>query len=236
MEQAYQFAAGPVFRFCFALMALGLLRKILLFAYGMSMAMKLAGDRSIAAGPALREGARWLMPLGKASPKGAAFAAVSVLFHAGLLLVPLFLEEHLLLLRGAAGIYWPALPAGAADALTVIALLAALYLLASRALRAPLRKISGGQDYGFLGLIVLIFLTGLLASRPFNPFSYSGTMLVHAMAGNMLMAFLPFSKMAHGILLPAVRYLSLAGWKLSPGSPGRIVREAESPPPDGAGA
>lgn len=235
MEQAYQFASGPMFRFCFALMVLGLARKLLLFGYGRTMVMKIARDQTMVIGPALQESVRWFVPLGKASPKGAFFTLVSVLFHAGLILVPIFLEGHLLLVRRATGIFWPVLPGGMADSLTILALAAAVVLLSLRTFRPALRTISGYQDYGFPVLIFLIFASGLSASLSFDPFSYSGTMFFHAMAGNFLMAMLPFSKMSHGILFPFVRLCNLAAWKLAPGSPGRIEKKDESSLPDDDG-
>jgi nitrate reductase gamma subunit len=230
MEQAYQFASGPLFRFCFALMVLGLARKVVLFGYGRAVALKVTRHESVAWGPVFKESIRWLFPLGRASSKGVAFAVVSMVFHAGLLAAVFFLEGHLLLLRRSAGVRWPSLPGGAADILSVVVVIAALFMLSARLIRPPFRSISGVQDYGFLSLIIVIFITGLAASRPFNPFSYSGTMFVHATAGDILMAFLPFSKMAHGMVFPTARIFSQIGWKLSPGSPGRRMGGAEGRP------
>jgi nitrate reductase gamma subunit len=225
VEQAYQFAIGPLFRFCFALMVLGIVRKAVLYGYGRAVALKVTRNAAIARGPLLRESIRWLFPLGTASSKGVALAVASMIFHAGLFAVAFFLEGHLLLLRRSTGVWWPSLPGGAADVLSVIVVVAALLMLAARLVRPSFRLISGLQDYGFLSLITVIFITGLIASRSFNPFSYSGTMFVHAASGDVLMALLPFSKMAHGMVFPTARIFSQIGWKLSPGSPGRRTED-----------
>ena len=62
-------------------------------------------------------------------------------------------------------------------------------------------------------LIMVIFSTGFMASRPWNPVSYNATMLIHVGAGDLALLLIPFTKLAHIVLFPVLRLSGELGWK-----------------------
>lgn len=84
MEVWLEFARGPMFRLCFALLILGLLR-----------AVYLVGIRSLAVRTRFRHPVR---------------SVIFTFFYAGVLVLSFFLAAHVLLWKRVLGFAWPALP------------------------------------------------------------------------------------------------------------------------------
>ena len=230
MEQWLEWSRGPVFRFAILLMALGIIRILILNILNIRHMLKRAGNKRVAYRYIFRESLRWLFPRGKIAAldrnRGidqAVFTVLSILFHATLIITPLFLADHLRLLEQSIGISWPGLGRGLADGMTLGFMVLALVLLVRRLFTVTGRSLSRAQDYFLLILLFGVFVTGFLASHPAcNPMAYNTTLFLHVMAGNLVLVLIPFSKLSHVVLFPFTQLISELGWHLDPDS-GRNV-------------
>ncbi len=226
MESWLEFGRGPLFRFCFALMVIGLLRLLVLTGVNMWEAYRRSPDKIMPWKDLTLKTLSWLFPLGGALwRKRPFYSTVSFLFHVGLLLVPLFLAAHALLWKEGVGFAWPALPQPVADWLTLLAIAMGLVLFGSRLLHGGSRSLSRRQDYMWPVLLVVPFVTGYICvNLTVAPELYQRLMLIHVFSADAIMLLIPFTKIAHCILLPTSQYVAGLAWKFPIGA-GRQVAE-----------
>jgi nitrate reductase gamma subunit len=224
VEAWIQFGRGPLFRLAFSLMVLGLLRIVALTMVGVVEAYRRSPDKMVNWREVRRQTFAWLVPLNRFWHERPAYSTVSILFHAGLLLVPLFLAAHTALWRSAAGFAWPALPQRAADYLTCLAILAGLGLFFSRLSDPASRRLSRQQDYVWPLLLVTPFLTGFVCSNlAIGAKAYQTTMLIHIYSADLIMVLIPFTKIAHCVLAPLSQLVTAVAWKFPAGAGDRVA-------------
>ncbi len=212
MEQWLEWARGPLFRFAFLIMVLGLARHIVLTGVGIFRAMRRAGNKSIPYGQVFVSTLAWLFPLTKLRNRFL-YSMTSILFHLGLILTPIFLVAHIVLWKRGFGFGWPGFSQQIADVLTLLTIAAGIGLIIGRLASRQSRHISRFQDFALPPLLLVPFISGFLAMHPsLNPFSYNAVMLVHVMSGNLIFVLIPFTKLSHAILLPASQLVSEVGW------------------------
>jgi nitrate reductase gamma subunit len=166
----------------------------------------------------------WLAPVFALWRKRPVYSAVSFLFHAGLILVPLLLSAHILLWERGAGIRWPGLPQAAADVLTVATIAAALGLFFGRVLHRGARALSRRQDYAWPLILLTPFATGFICVNvSIPPAWYDRMMLIHVYSANLILMMIPFTKIAHCVLLPLCRFAGGLAWKFPVGGGERIA-------------
>ncbi|MBN1341353.1 MAG: hypothetical protein JXQ73_01670 [Phycisphaerae bacterium] len=221
-----EFARGPLFRFTFALMILGLLRLVGLTVFRAVYAYAMAGDKRLL-WPIIRERTIWwLFPFARFKRTRTAYSIISFVFHVGLIIVPIFLFAHVYLWERGLGISWWTLPSRLADVLTVLTMLAAIGLIVGRASSPLSQSISRGWDYTWPILLIVPFLSGLLAAHPRAcPLDYNVMLLVHILSAELIFVLIPFSKIAHCVLIPFSQLVSDLGWRF-PASAGRDVAKA----------
>ena len=221
-----EFARGPLFRFTFALMVLGLVRLVGLTVYGVVRTYMAAGDKRLL-WHIIRQRTLWaLFPFARLRRTRAAYSIVSFVFHAGLIVVPVFLFAHVHLWGQAIGITWPTLPPHAADVLTIVTVVAAVALFAGRVGSSLSRTLSRAQDYAWPWLLTLAFVSGFFAAHPtWCPVSYQAMLLIHILSAEAIFVWMPFSKVAHCVLIPFSQLVSDLGWRF-PASAGRDVAKA----------
>ena len=213
MEFSLQWARGPVFYFCFTFMLLGLLRHMVLTAWEMVRTYHRAGDQSLPLAPIVMTTLKWLFPLQRIREQFF-FSLTSMLFHVGVLVVPLFLAGHIALWARGVGVSWPAISTQAADVLTILVIVTGIALVIQRALARATRSLSRFQDYALPLVIAFVFLSGLMVMHPAaNPFSYEATLLLHVMGGNLVFVLMPTTKLSHAVLMPGVQLVSELGWR-----------------------
>jgi len=220
MEQWLEWARGPVFRACFAIMLLGLARVVVLNTVSIASLIYTSkkNRRAVPWGTVAKATLQWVFPVKKGFEARAVFSVTSMLFHLCIIVTPIFLGAHILLWERGLGISWPAISNLAADYLTLLAILTGVALLAQRVGARASRAISRPQDYFLPLLIVTPFVAGYLAMHPnLNPFGYNGTMFVHVMSANLIFLLIPFTKMSHVVLFPGTQLVSEMGWHLKPG-------------------
>jgi nitrate reductase gamma subunit len=219
MNEFLEFAKGPLFRLCFMIMLLGLARIIFLDLWGAYKAFKKAGDRIMPWKLIISRTWEWLFPVKRLSRNFQVYSVLSILFHVGLIIVPIFLYAHIDLWKQSVGISWPALPYGWALWLTVATIIFAISLIAGRLIIKQARALSRKQDYLWLILLLIPFLTGFIcANLNISPETYQFFILVHVLSGDLIFVLIPFSKIAHCVLEPLSQLVSTLAWKFPPES------------------
>ena len=134
------------------------------------------------------------MPFKKAPNSRPLYSLVSIFFHIGLIIVPLFLYAHVHLWKGALGFGWFALSQNVADILTLTTIAFGLLLFIGRVGSKNASFISRRQDY-FWPLVLLVpFVTGYVcANLALAPGTYQVFMLVHILAGELIFVLIPFT-------------------------------------------
>ena len=221
MEQWLEWARGPVFRACFAIMLLGLLRVVALNTMSVvSLILKSRkNSRTVSWKPVLGATLQWIFPFKKGLEVRAVFSLTSMLFHVCIIVTPIFLGAHIMLWDRGLGISWPAISNSVADYLALIGIATGIALFLDRLSTRASRALSRPQDFLLPVLIIIPLVSGYLAMHPgTNPFGYNGTMFVHVMSGNLIFLLIPFSKMSHMALFPGTQLVSDLGWHLPPGA------------------
>lgn len=218
MQSLIDFARGPLFRFCFTIMSLGLLRAMLLDIYGIYKAYRRAGDRQIPWNLVLSRSLEWAFPVRKLFKEGDVYSFVSVLFHICLIVAPVFLFAHIELIRNSIGIMWPSLSFKLEFWLTLSAIILLSCLLILRLAKRSIRFLSRREDYLWLILLLFPFTTGFVcANINISAGLYQFLMAVHILSADLIFVLIPFTKIVHCVLAPFSQLVDVLAWKF----PGR---------------
>jgi nitrate reductase gamma subunit len=123
------------------------------------------------------------------------FAIVTIGFHLGVIILPLFLLAHIVLWYESWQILWWSLPDLLADLMAVWVILACIYFLGRRWVVPEVKKVTRPSDILLPVIVLLTFLTGFLAYHQWGP--YRPIMILHVLAGEILLIAIPFSKLGH---------------------------------------
>ena len=197
-NRIYEFLTGPVLWFTFIFFTGGLLiRTAFLFRLSRKKDRVIYNHVNMDWG--LRSIFHWLIPFANASMRQQPiFSLAAFIFHLALIAVPLFLSAHILLWEEAFGVTLWSIPNGLADALTLIFIVAALFLIVRRCVRPEVRILSSAWDYALLVITMLPFITGFLAYHQWGP--YEVMMILHILCSLVLLILIPITKLAHMIL------------------------------------
>jgi len=218
-----EWARGPVFRFAVLVLILGLARRFVLSVVGVARAMRVAGVPRVPWRAIFLATLASLLPVRKMLNRPF-YSLASVVFHICFVAVALFFCAHVILWRRGIGFGWWSFDYRVADILTIVAVLAIVLLFLGRACTREGRRLSTGQDYFYLVLMVLPLLSGYLAAHPaVNPVSYNLMMFIHVMSGNLLMILVPFTRLSHFVLLPTAQLVSELGWHFVPGAGQKVA-------------
>lgn len=228
-----QFGRGPLFAAAFAVMVLGLARLVLLTLLGVRENYRRSWDKIVNWKEVASQTANWLVPVARLWRRRPVYSTISVLFHAGLLLVPFFAAAHVLLWRRGVGFAWRAMPQGTTNVLTIIALVAGAALFIGRVGSSASRGISRPQEYFWIILLLVPFATGFLCSHAaLTANGYQTLMILHVYAADLIMILIPFTKLAHCVLAPLSQVVTAVAWKFPVGVGDRVAATlgcAESP-------
>ncbi|RJQ73318.1 MAG: nitrate reductase [Desulfobacteraceae bacterium] len=199
MHSAYKIVSGPLMWAAFFVFIGGTLYRLWEL-----LRLLLRKEKSLLSYMSLRYSLRsfvhWMTPFGALNMRMHPFmTVVSFSFHICLLLVPFFLLAHIVLWEEAWGLRWWNLPDPVADVMTLIVPAACIFFAARRVFRPEVRFISDAADYLFIGLVALPFLSGFYCGRQWP--GYGVMMFVHMLSGQVMLAILPFTRLAHMFLV-----------------------------------
>ncbi|NQU04886.1 MAG: hypothetical protein HQ568_02245 [Calditrichaeota bacterium] len=224
MEAWLEFGRGPLFRISFTLMVLGLLRIIILQIVGMIEAYNRSSDKIVPWGDLWKKTFFWLIPIFSIWRKRPVYSLISVLFHIGLILVPLFLAAHVLMWKGSVGFGWFQISQSWADILTLVVIITGPLLFLMRVLNKDSRFLSRAQDFILPLLLTIPFITGYVCvNSSISATGYQVMMFFHLYVGNLLMIMVPFTKIAHCVLMPFSQFVTGVGWKFPKGAGDKII-------------
>jgi nitrate reductase gamma subunit len=133
------------------------------------------------------------------------FALVNgYVFHFGLALIVFFLAPHILFIKDLIGLSWPSLPNNviyAISIVTMVSLIAALVMRFSN----PAQLIISTFDDWFSWIVTFVpVLTGVIATSHLGA-RYETLLALHILSVAVLLVWLPFGKLMHGLLVFVTR-------------------------------
>lgn len=222
-ETLIDFSMGPLFRVCSAILVVGLVYRTAVIVLQIAQGWSRAQNKNIPLGPSLQAMLRWAFPvrLFTARPW---FSLTSVLFHVGIIVAPLFVVGHVALLAPWLPSWWPILPAGLAEFLTLLAIVTTAALIIGRVASKRSRELSDAADVLILVVILLVFGFGYLAAHPeTSPWNARTMLLLHVVFGNLALVLTPTTKIAHCVLFPFSQLVFDLAWHYPPETGRRVA-------------
>ena len=130
---------------------------------------------------------------------------VTAIFHFFLIVTPFFVLGHNILLDESWGFRLISLSEKTTDILTLIVFICTAFFLYRRIFLARVRAITSGIDYLILLITVAPFLTGYFAYHQW--FGYPTMINLHILAGEVMLAVIPFTKLGHMLFFFFYRFL-----------------------------
>lgn len=195
----HAFLTGPMFYLSLAVLVIGLLVRVVRYIRGLDWKLDRVAYRAhprAGIRGAARSILKWLVPFATRSWRAQpVMTVVFFVFHAGVVIVPLFLLAHNMFLEEKLGFSLVTLNPAAADFLSWGVLAAAVVLLLRRIALPEVRVLSTFHDYFVLAITVAPFITGLVCR--YEPANYDFWILVHIATGELLLVLIPFTKLSH---------------------------------------
>jgi nitrate reductase gamma subunit len=147
----------------------------------------------------------WIVPLGSFNARlNPVMAIVTWVFHVCLLLSPIFLLAHVAMFETSWNVgLWSTLPDNLADIMAIAVLVGCAFFLLRRLVLPQVKFVTSGSDFFILAVVCLPFLTGVLAYHQVA--DYRTLVTLHMLAGELMLALLPFTRLAHAIYALFVR-------------------------------
>ncbi len=217
MDALLEFARGPMFRLAIAIMVFGMARILILDIWSAYEAYRRAGDKRMPWKLIISRTIEWLFPVKRVLHNRPVYSIFSIIFHIGLLIVPLFLYAHVTLWQNVLYIPWPTLPYDWALGLTLTTIIAAIALLMGRFISKTSSFLSRKQDYLWPMILLIPFATGFICAHlSVSPESYKVFILMHIATANLILIIMPFTKIAHCVLMPLSQVICTLAWKFPP--------------------
>jgi len=167
----------------------------------------LAVPRRVAGASGLHTMFRRSLPPPGMFKRSAVSYVAGYVFHIGLGIVVLLFAQHIKLIHELTGLSWPGLPSQFVDAAAVVTLAAMLLVLVERINKPVKRFLSTFQDYAAWLLTFLPVLTGYLATKHLL-LPYTTMLALHILSAELLLIFLPFTKLIHVFTLWGSRWFN----------------------------
>ncbi|MFH1146820.1 MAG: nitrate reductase [Pseudomonadota bacterium] len=154
---------------------------------------------------ALRSILHWIIPFGSTNMRQRPImTVVSFAFHMALLAAPIFLAAHMVLWEESWGITWWSLPDLVADIMTIVVMVGLVFFLVRRKVLPEVKYVTSESDYAILAVVAAPFVTGFLAYHQWL-IDYKVLLLLHILAGEIMLIAIPFTRLMHMILFPFTR-------------------------------
>lgn len=128
-------------------------------------------------------------------------------FHIGLFIVVFLFMPHILLIENLTGLSWPGLPSQFIDLAAVVTMAAMVMVLADRINKPVKRYLSTFGDWFTWTLTFLPVLTGWMAVQHLL-LPYTTMLALHILSVELLLVFLPFTKLFHAFTVFGSRWFN----------------------------
>ncbi|MDJ0991219.1 MAG: hypothetical protein QNI85_14470 [Desulfobacterales bacterium] len=197
----YAFVTGPLAWLTFIIFFTGITYRAVWYFRGLNWQLdRVAYKEHMSHGikGALRSIVFWLIPFGTHSWRFYPFFTICFFaFHIGLLFTPFFIYGHNVLLQERFGFSLWSMSDGAADFMTCMVLVAAVFIILRRNALPEVRIITKPYDYLVIAIAVAPFVTGLLARYQVG--NYHFWLITHILSGQLFLVAIPFTKLSHFI-------------------------------------
>jgi nitrate reductase gamma subunit len=203
MREIYNFVSGPLAWLAFILFFGGCLYRLVrlfmlvkekepfIFTY---MSWKYS----------LRSIFHWIIPFGTVNwRRHPVLTVVTFVFHISLLVAPIFLLAHVILVDEALNLSWWTIPDAWADVLTVVVIIGCVFFLVRRLTQPEVKFVTSASDFVILAVVAAPFVTGFIAYHQW--IDYPVMMVLHVVAGEVLLVAMPFTRLSHMLLSPFTR-------------------------------
>jgi nitrate reductase gamma subunit len=203
MLEIYQFVSGPLAWSAFIIFIGGCLYRLISL-----LVLVHRKERFIYSYMSLKYGLRsilrWSTPFATENMRRhPGMTIVAFAFHICLLVTPLFLLAHVVLIEEAWNVSWWSLPDGLADAMTLIVIGGCIFFLVRRLTNPEVQYVTSASDFVLLAVVAAPFVTGFLAY--YQWFGYQFFVIIHILAGEIMLVTIPFSRLSHMITAPLTR-------------------------------
>lgn len=198
----YEFVTGPLAWLSFLIFFVGLTVRTVKYFRGLDWQMDRVAYRehmNYGIKGAARSIIFWLIPYGTHSwryYKGFTFLVFA--FHFCLIITPIFLLGHNVLLQERLGFSLPTLPEGLADLMTVVVIVAAVFILLRRLALPQVRILTTPYDLLVIAIAAAPFVTGFLAYHQAGDYHF--WLVIHILCGEIMLVAIPFTKLSHFVL------------------------------------
>ena len=131
-------------------------------------------------------------------------SVVTTFFHVILIILPIFVLGHNVLFEESFGFSLFVFPEMVADVLTLLVILGGAFFFMRRLLIRRVRALTTFYDYVIVAIVVAPFVTGYLATHQW--LNYETILILHILAGELMLMAVPFTKLKHGLLFFLYRY------------------------------
>ncbi|MBW2180725.1 MAG: hypothetical protein JRG81_10220 [Deltaproteobacteria bacterium] len=198
----YEFVTGPMAWISFLIFFIGLFVRFVLYVKGLDWKADRVTYRVntiYGIKGAVRSIFFWLIPFGTRSWRNnIAFTMAFFVFHAGLLITPIFLQAHNIILKERWGVSFFTLPDALADLMTIGVILSAAFIILRRIALPEVRILTSVYDFLILAIAVAPFITGFLAYHEAP--AYNFWLIAHILSGELMLIAIPFTKLSHFLL------------------------------------
>jgi len=144
----------------------------------------------------LRSIMHWITPFATVNwRKRPVMTIITFVFHAGLVIMPLFVSAHVIMFHNAWGFSWASLPESFTDAVTLLVIIACVIFLLRRLVLREVKFLTDASDYGILLMAAAPFITGFMAYH--NIWNYHFWVIIHMLSGQIMLVAIPFTRLSH---------------------------------------
>ncbi|MDT8408070.1 MAG: nitrate reductase [Wenzhouxiangellaceae bacterium] len=205
------FARGPMLHFALIVFVFGVLwRLVTVFLLGYRKHYSEARNSAAKSmtGAAVAVGSRsWPHP--EFIPRTGFGEAVGYGYHIGLFAIVLLGTPHVEFwqnLFGFSAPYWPTLPTGFINVISVLTIGLMLIATIRRVTNPVLRRISNFDDYFSLVILYALMISGVMAVFGIGG-RYEYVLAAHIISFNLLLIWYPFSKLMHAFYIFPTRFI-----------------------------
>ena len=203
MHNLYLFVTGPLAWTAFILFVGGSLYRLIAM-----LILAIRKERFIFSYMSWKYGIRsilhWITPFATENMRRhPILTIVTFAFHICLILTPIFLLSHVILWDESWNLSWWCLPDGVADSMTMIVIASCIFFLVRRLVSPEVQYVTSSSDYMILAIVAAPFVTGFFAYHQW--FAYKSFMILHILAGEIMLVAIPFTRLSHMIYSPFTR-------------------------------
>jgi nitrate reductase gamma subunit len=144
----------------------------------------------------LRSIMHWIIPFATVNwRKRPVMTITTFIFHAGLVIMPLFVSAHVIMFHNAWGFSWPSLPEVFTDAVTLLVIICSIIFLMRRLVLREVKFLTDASDFGLLMITAAPFITGFFAYHNF--IDYHFWVILHILSGEIMLVAIPFTRLSH---------------------------------------